>query len=147
VTDRERVTSHLAGDPVTVEGRWIRQRCSWCGVALIDVDLELILVAETTEPDAYPTWIPGFWIRVLPGPPICSRVVDDLAGKLPVDACVRDVAPIVLEAAPPPGPPPSPGPLFDEHQEDPDECPTCEVGIGFEHLPSCTNGGFWREDG
>lgn len=40
--------AHLAGGPI-VYGSLIRQRCKWCGAALIDVDLATINVAIPTD--------------------------------------------------------------------------------------------------
>lgn len=130
-SSEERVTSHFAGHALTIEGRWVRQLCAWCGLPLVDEDLELVAVPlpPPGEPAQLPvpTWEPGAWIRVLPGCPTVYRVVDDVAeGKLPVDACTRDVAPIVLETVPDQGPEPrpaSPGPLFDEPGETPQDLP------------------------
>jgi hypothetical protein len=45
---------HVAGAPVQV-GSHLRQRCSWCGAMMIDVELSLIAVPVGQEDD-YPTW-------------------------------------------------------------------------------------------
>lgn len=30
---------HIAGQPVQLQGRYVRQRCSWCGALIEDIDL------------------------------------------------------------------------------------------------------------
>lgn len=48
---------HIAGAVVQV-GPHLRQRCSWCGGILVDVDLSRISVPVGQEGD-YPTWPVG----------------------------------------------------------------------------------------
>lgn len=36
---------HIAGLPQMWDGRYLRQRCAWCGAVLIDEDLTLIRVS------------------------------------------------------------------------------------------------------
>lgn len=31
---------HIGGDTITLFGRYMRQRCGWCGVVLVEYDLE-----------------------------------------------------------------------------------------------------------
>jgi hypothetical protein len=53
--DRRRGTvTHIAGPALTYEGRLIRQRCSWCGAVLINMDLTMV-----ATPD--PNWQPSVW--------------------------------------------------------------------------------------
>lgn len=54
---------HIAGLDVQV-GNQLRQRCSWCGACLIDLDLTRIAVPEGQDPR------PGTW-------PIGGLVSDD----------------------------------------------------------------------
>lgn len=59
--------THIAGQPVKLQGRYLRQRCSWCGAILIDVDLQNLGVhipgeaigIEEPEAFVYPVWNPG----------------------------------------------------------------------------------------
>lgn len=90
--------SHLAGAPIYVEGHFMRQLCQWCGYRLIDVDLRNIAVPEEDAGKPFPEWEVGAWIQV-DGPR--WSVVQNEEGKMPPDACMRDVSPL-LKAVPPP---------------------------------------------
>lgn len=37
--------THVTGPSVTVNDRWLRQRCAWCGELLVSYDFELTAVA------------------------------------------------------------------------------------------------------
>jgi len=37
--------THIAGLNITVQDRYLRQRCAWCGVVLLDYDLANIQVS------------------------------------------------------------------------------------------------------
>ena len=89
-----RTVSHLMGTDVLVEGRYLRQRCSWCGLAVIDEDLELVMVPEGQGPGV-PRWAPGTWVRIDDGCPTVYTLADADEGKLPPDACTQDVLPNV----------------------------------------------------
>jgi len=92
-----RSTSHLAGAPITVDGRFHRQLCQWCGHRLHDMDLRNIAFkARDGEGFRPPEWEVGVWVRA-DGP--MSRVVEVDDGKMPGDACMRDVSPL-LRATP-----------------------------------------------
>jgi hypothetical protein len=78
--------THVAGLDVTVNGRYMRQRCAWCGDALIDLDLAAVMVqvAPGAAPEPPARWTPGALVRV----DGCVSV--SLEGdKLPDDACAR----------------------------------------------------------
>lgn len=85
-------TSHLAGTVITVQGRYVRQLCQWCGHRLVDVDLACIAVPLEDAGKPSPAWEAGAWIRE-DGP--ARRVVETEGDKMPGDACMRDVAPLV----------------------------------------------------
>lgn len=56
--------SHLAGPDVifnTEEGQVLRQRCTWCGTTLIDVNLSHIQVPVGQE-GPYPSWRVGAFV-------------------------------------------------------------------------------------
>ena len=49
--------THISAQVVIIEGRYVRQRCAWCGEMLIDYDLEktaVVVVNGKTE-------LPGVW--------------------------------------------------------------------------------------
>lgn len=87
---------HIAGEPVTV-GTQLRQRCSWCGAVLIDVDLANVgmMVAGPEPVDReYPTWPAGGLVGVDGGvrwsvdhengavlpPEVCAQLPHDVTG-------------------------------------------------------------------
>lgn len=86
---------HLVGIDITVEGRWIRQRCSWCGVALIDADLSNVMVPEG-QARGYPTWKIGTWLRMDEGCPTVYSIVEPPGDeRYPAGSCFNDVVPVV----------------------------------------------------
>lgn len=54
---------HIAGACLTVFGIFMRQRCDWCGVILLEYDLRRIAV-PVDQPGPPPSWIPGSLVRV-----------------------------------------------------------------------------------
>lgn len=46
---------HIAGTCLIMFGRYMRQRCEWCGVVLLEYDLERVAVPEGQDP------MPGHW--------------------------------------------------------------------------------------
>jgi hypothetical protein len=82
--------SHLAGAPVYVEGRFLRQICQWCGHRLTDMDLRNVQGsgAEWKPPE----WEVGAWVQV-DGSSL--RVLEGYEGKIPPDSCMRDVSPLL----------------------------------------------------
>lgn len=85
-------TSHLAGTVITVQGRYVRQLCQWCGHRLVDVDLANIAVPVEDADKPFPAWEVSAWIRE-DGP--MRRVVETEGDRMPGDACMRDVAPLL----------------------------------------------------
>lgn len=91
---------HWVG-PVTHIATRVRQRCMWCGAALIDVDLTTIMVAippGKTEDEAreegsleMATWEPGSWIAVDRGVTSVERTVeeDQTHNETPEHSCAR----------------------------------------------------------
>lgn len=99
--------SHLAGAPITVEGRYRRQLCQWCGYRVEDVDLANVAVhcPDGDVRDPFPSWEIGAWIRI-DGP--CRSVVEpetNDAGepRMPGDSCMRDVSPLLTVVESPDG--------------------------------------------
>ena len=80
--------SHLAGVDITAEGRFVRQRCSWCGEILVDVDLSLAAVPEGQKGNPAATWKVGDWIEVEGVWPTVYRVADAEDGKFPANSCM-----------------------------------------------------------
>lgn len=89
--------THFAGPDVQC-GPQLRQRCSWCGAVLVDVDLSrtATVVAEGEEPGQYPRWPMGELVQVW-GDGTVSNTIDadelethdDGSRKLPPDSCAR----------------------------------------------------------
>lgn len=88
--------THIPGECITLGGRFMRQRCSWCGKTLLDYDLtrvavEIVPGEEPRGPGHYPT---GSLVR-FDGPVSLVLEADELghddAGHVltPDDACTR----------------------------------------------------------
>ena len=61
-TEPEGVT-HIAGVQMVMFGRYLRQRCEWCGIVLLEYDLERVAVPVGQEgPPAM--WTPMALVRV-----------------------------------------------------------------------------------
>lgn len=83
---------HIAGADVRVMDH-LRQRCSWCGVLLVDYDLTRVMMAvpEGADPGAPSTWPVGALVAVdghaswVVDPE--SSAEDPEATKLPPEAC------------------------------------------------------------
>lgn len=77
--------THIAGADITIGGRRLRQRCSWCGAVLLDYNLANVAVqvepGEGAKPPA--TWPIGRLVRVHGG---MSAVLPE-SDELPEDAC------------------------------------------------------------
>lgn len=83
--------THIAGADVSIGGRRVRQRCSWCGAILLDYDLASMAVAmpDTGEdPESPGTWPIGRLVRVTGTNPRVTTVLDE-SDTLPDDACGR----------------------------------------------------------
>lgn len=79
---------HIAGQQIDIGGRYLRQRCAWCGYILIDYDLTMVAVAVEPgeEPKPPAMWTTGALVLV-DGP--MSTTVDHKDGdKLPATSCV-----------------------------------------------------------
>lgn len=81
-------TTHVAGPDVTVDGRYLRQRCVWCSTVLVDHDLEYVAVmtGPGQEPEPPRTWQVGAHVRVDDGSSYVAAERDD--GTLPHDSCM-----------------------------------------------------------
>lgn len=62
--------THFASIPIFVHGRYVRQRCGWCGAVLVDVDLD-----GTTVPKPPPGLLPNVQLYE---PGVLVRLFDDL---------------------------------------------------------------------
>ncbi len=75
--------AHVIAQELILEGRYRRQRCAWCGEALLDEDLSLIMVQEGQElPPAFES---GTWLEVEPG---FMQIVTPEDGKFPKNSCM-----------------------------------------------------------
>lgn len=76
---------HVAGVDITINGR-MRQRCGWCGAALLDYDLATLEVPVGQE------GLPGTWPlgQLVSVDGNLSMLIDHEDGTpLPMDACGR----------------------------------------------------------
>lgn len=78
--------THLAGSDITIDGRYLRQRCAWCGAVLLDYDLDRVgYTADTPVEERRPgTWPVGSLVRI---DGAMSVAVDE--EKLPLDSCAQ----------------------------------------------------------
>jgi|CXWL01.1.fsa_nt_gi hypothetical protein len=79
--------SHVVGPPITFHydnGLRVRQRCSWCGKLISDVELSLIAVPIEDADKPLPTWQEGAIITMDGG---MKYIVECDDGKVPDDAC------------------------------------------------------------
>jgi hypothetical protein len=53
--------THIAGPDITVQGRYFRQRCSWCGAVLVDYDLTQVAV-KMNEDGSHPGPLGAFQV-------------------------------------------------------------------------------------
>jgi hypothetical protein len=82
---------HIAGACLTLFGIFMRQRCEWCGVVLVEYDLRRIQVPIGQEGPP-PYWEPGMLVRVdrhiqavIENPELADGEV-----QLPLDCCAFD---------------------------------------------------------
>ena len=47
------IVTHIAGPEIVVQGRWMRQRCSWCGAILINYDLDTVASSDGKQPGSF----------------------------------------------------------------------------------------------
>lgn len=71
--------THIAGYPVRLEGRFLRQRCAWCGIVLLDYDLSTLASIDGEGPS---TWATGALVEVNGN---YSGVIEGT--ELPADSC------------------------------------------------------------
>lgn len=76
--------THIAAPHVTIDGRYQRQRCAWCGTVLAEYDLTRIAVPVGTDPEP-PHWPLGALVTVDGNASWGSD-----AEQLPDDACGRN---------------------------------------------------------
>ena len=85
-------TIHIAGMQIDIGGRYLRQRCSWCGAGLIDYDLAMMAfsIVEGEDPKPPAMWEVGTLVLVDGG---MTMTVEHIDGeKLPPTSCVtRDL--------------------------------------------------------
>ncbi len=89
MTDEVTVVTHIAGLEVTINDRYLRQLCGWCGYELIDYDLTAIAMATSEdEPNPKPTvWPAGRLIRIEGN----LTTVLERDTPLPNDGCMASV--------------------------------------------------------
>lgn len=81
--DSEPDIIHIAGPEIQI-GTQLRQRCSWCGAVLIDVNLSRVAVPAGMNPNP-PTWSVGGLVAVYG---YASWEVEHKDGdQLPAKAC------------------------------------------------------------
>ena len=81
-------TIHIAGMQIDIGGRYLRQRCSWCGFVLIDYDLSMMAFAVEPgeEPKPPAMWEVGALVLV---DGAMSTTVEHADGeRLPPTSCV-----------------------------------------------------------
>lgn len=91
-------TIHLAGIPITIQDRLVRQLCSWCGERLIDLDLEMVAVHEPDAKEGEPFkpshWEVGAWVGVEgTNPRVYTLETPDDPNKYPDESCLSRDAP------------------------------------------------------
>lgn len=55
--------THIAAPHIVIDGRWLRQRCGWCGAVLVEDDLTRVAVPTGTDPMPA-TWATGELVTV-----------------------------------------------------------------------------------
>lgn len=80
--------THIAAPEITINDRYMRQRCGWCGEVLVEYDLARVAVPAGTDPRPA-TWEPGALVTVDGN---ASWVAE--CERLPDDACA--VHPLTL---------------------------------------------------
>lgn len=86
--------AHVAGPDIafnTPDGQVLRQRCSWCGATLIDVNLSRIAVPVGQE-GPYPVWAIGSFVQT-DSPDghggMWSAIEWEHPAPVPANACMR----------------------------------------------------------
>lgn len=87
--------THIAGIVVTINGRFLRQRCAWCEYVLLDYDLTHTAVRVGEDPTPA-TWPQAVLVRV-DGDETSGRAAWELAygenDPLPEDSCTNQAKP------------------------------------------------------
>lgn len=83
--------THIAGACIVLFNRYMRQRCEWCGVVLLEYDLQRIAVPAGQDPMPA-NWPPGKLVRVDGHISAAIDEPDVVDGdiQLPPDACTFD---------------------------------------------------------
>jgi len=78
--------THIAAQQVVICGRYVRQRCAWCGEVLEDVDLSNLAFENSEDAkNPYPEWPAGALIGVDGN---CRYIVSpEVEGTMPDDCC------------------------------------------------------------
>lgn len=83
--------THIAGAQMVMFGRYLRQRCEWCGIILLEYDLARVAVPEGTDPMPA-MWTPMALVRV--DGHISAEIVNpakiEEGIQLPTDCCAFD---------------------------------------------------------
>lgn len=81
--------THIAGAQLHLFGRYLRQRCDWCGVIIIEYDLARVMVPEGQTTGTPAMWPVGGLIRVDGHMSAEVESVEDEPGvfRLPMDSC------------------------------------------------------------
>ena len=85
------IVSHLTAQPVLVAGRFRRQLCAWCGVAIVDEDLSrrAYAVDGDSPPFVGTEWPSNEWVRIVTDGAVRETVVfQPEPGKFPEDSCM-----------------------------------------------------------
>ena len=81
--------THIAGPLLTWDGRYMRQRCGWCGATLLDYDLTRLASMDGKPPAGWPEHAmvqTNGAVSVIVDPER-SPVFD--GWRAPVDSCMR----------------------------------------------------------
>ncbi len=97
------MTAHVTSNEIVVADRYVRQRCVWCGLLLVDADMqnlamptdqldELLQGIDPLDATArvlrlVPTWPAGRLVEVAGVMPNVTTLLDD-DGKYPDDSCM-----------------------------------------------------------
>lgn len=76
--------AHIAGPELIFAGRWQRQRCSWCGATIIDLDLLNLIVPVGSGPPS--SYAQGALVRVTENGNVYLGQFD-LQNALPDNSC------------------------------------------------------------
>ena len=90
--ERPDAVVHIAGACVNLFGRYMRQRCEWCGIVLMEYDLQMVAV-PVDQPGPPGNWEPGSLVRIDGNMSVAidnpQMLAEDVM-QLPPDACTFD---------------------------------------------------------